>query len=901
MTSTESASTAEHTVIYRKDYRAPVFTIATTQLDFDLRENLTTVTSKLHVQRATTGSAQLRLHGEDLLLKRVAIDGRELGNNEYTVDAASLTLANVPDDCVIEIETHICPEQNTALEGLYKTGGMYCTQCEAEGFRNITYYLDQPDVLSVFTTRIEADSSAYPVLLSNGNKVADEQLPSGRRQVTWHDPFPKPSYLFALVAGDLAMVEDSFETCSGRTIALQIFSEPHNIGQCNYAMDALKRSMSWDEEVYGREYDLDIFMIVAVEDFNMGAMENKGLNVFNTSCVLATPDTATDAGYQRVEAVVAHEYFHNWSGNRVTCRDWFQLSLKEGFTVFRDAEFSADMNAATVKRIEDVAFLRATQFAEDAGPMAHPIRPDSFIEINNFYTVTVYEKGAEVVRMLRTLLGAAAFRKGSDLYFDRHDGQAVTTDDFVQAMEDANEVKLADFRQWYRQAGTPRIDVAQVRRAGGLDLTIKQSCPATPGQDTKEPFHIPLTLGVIDRAGKDIPAAELRASSPAAVVTPRPDGLLVELKDSVTTVRIEAVPEGAVLSALRGFSAPVIMTTDRSRQDLAHLVAHDSDGFSRWDACQSLMAAQIARLADGTDTQVDEALTQMMGRVLEQAIATAKKPGGAQEQALLTTLLCLPTEADLFERQRPVAVLELLDARDTLERHLASTHRERWQVLYEALELRKPYSAAVDAMAYRGLKNRALAGMAFAAPIDALPEQVLAEHFAQADNLTDRRAVLSVLLAVEGFSAQLTDRLLNEFYTDWQHEALVMDAWLSLQAGSQLPGALARVEALEQHAAFDAHNPNKIRALYGAFAMANHRNFHAADGSGYEFLAQRIALLNASNPQIAARLMGPLTQWQRYTPDRQVQMRSALEQVLATDKLSPNVYELVSKSLAAGV
>ena len=600
-----SVNAREHQVIYRKDYVAPVFTITATHLDFDLRDNLTRVESRLVVERASDGPAQLRLHGEELALTRVAIDGRELGNNEYQIDDAFLTLVGIPDQCIIEIETEICPEKNTALEGLYKSKTMYCTQCEAEGFRNITYYLDQPDVLSVFTTRIEADAQAYPVLLSNGNKIEDMMLPSGRRAVTWHDPFPKPSYLFALVAGDLALLEDNFTTCSGREITLQIFSEAHNIAQCDYAMDALKRSMRWDEAVYGREYDLDIFMIVAVEDFNMGAMENKGLNIFNTSCVLATPDTATDAGYQRVEAVVAHEYFHNWSGNRVTCRDWFQLSLKEGFTVFRDAEFSADMNAATVKRIEDVAHLRAVQFAEDAGPMAHSIRPDSFIEISNFYTTTVYEKGAEVVRMLRTLLGAEGFRKGSDLYFARHDGQAVTTEDFVRAMEDANELELAEFRQWYRQAGTPRVHVAQIYSAGGLDLTIEQSCPATPGQDTKTPFHLPLTVGLIAQSGVELAPSELRAAS-SATLSSRPDGLLVELKEPVTRVRIEDVPEGTVVSALRGFSAPVVMSTNRSNAELAHLVAHDSDGFSRWDSCQTLLAQQIFALADGSADSVDE-------------------------------------------------------------------------------------------------------------------------------------------------------------------------------------------------------------------------------------------------------------------------------------------------------
>jgi len=896
--SSHAESAADHQVIYRKDYQPPVFTITETNLAFDIRDNLTTVTSSLSVQRNTKGEATMRLHGEDLNLTRIAIDGRELKNNEYTLDEQSLGLRELPDKFVLEITTEICPEENTALEGLYKSGSMYCTQCEAEGFRNITYYLDQPDVLSVFTTSVEADAQAYPVLLANGNKVNDESCAGNRRRVTWHDPFPKPSYLFALVAGDLAMIEDTFETGSGRSVTLQIYTEGHNIDQCDYAMDALKRSMRWDEEVYGREYDLDIFMIVAVEDFNMGAMENKGLNIFNTSCVLATPDTATDAGFQRVEAVVAHEYFHNWSGNRVTCRDWFQLSLKEGFTVFRDAQFSADMNAATVKRIEDVAFLRSVQFAEDAGPMAHSIRPDSYIEINNFYTTTVYEKGAEVVRMLHTLLGRDAFRRGSDLYFQRHDGQAVTTDDFVRAMEDANNVSLAGFRQWYAQAGTPRIDLQQSRKDDVLELDITQSCPATPGQDDKQPFHIPLTLGLIGSNGEELDPASLMLES-SADVTRRPNGLLVELTEPKTQLRINNAPQGAVLSALRGFSAPVVMSSNRSAAELAHLVAHDTDGFSRWDASQSLMADEIADLASDPSRSPNVELTAMVGELLDQAVACAADVKAYEEHALLTNLLTLPAVADLFERQRPVEVASLLDALDRLERHYASAHRSRWQAIFDQLSGPRPYSPDAAEIARRGLKNRALAAIAEGGLGGDVLEALLRERFESADNLTDRRAVLAILLSVDGVSETFTDRLLDDFYAAWSSQALVVDNWLSLQAGSPLPGALQRVEALENHAAFDARNPNKIRALYGAFAMGNPRNFHAPDGSGYDFLAQRIIRLNDSNPQIAARLTSPLTQWQKYVPAIQQRMRGALQNLIDTPALSPNVYELVSKSLDA--
>jgi len=897
---------SDHQVIYRKDYQPPAYTIGTTELDFDLRDNLTTVTSRLQMQRNTPGATSVRLHGEELKLVSVAIDGRMLANNEYTLDAASLYLADLPEQFELTIVTEICPESNTALEGLYKSGSMYCTQCEAEGFRNITYYLDQPDVLSVFTTSIEADAETYPVMLSNGNKVEDRALANGRRLVTWHDPFPKPSYLFALVAGDLAMVDDSFVTQSGREVRLEIYTEAGNITQCDYAMQALKRSMRWDEEVYGREYDLDVFMIVAVEDFNMGAMENKGLNIFNTSCVLASKDTATDASFERVEAVVAHEYFHNWSGNRVTCRDWFQLSLKEGFTVFRDAEFSADMNAATVKRIEDVAFLRAVQFAEDAGPIAHSIRPDSYIEINNFYTTTVYEKGAEVVRMLHTLLGAEGFRKGSDLYFERHDGEAVTTEDFVCAMEEANSLQLTEFRHWYAQAGTPKIDLQQTRDGDALTLHLEQSCAPTPGQPTKEPFHIPLTLGLIDANGTELDASTLKVSS-SADISARPNGLLVELKEPSTQIDIANVPSDAVVSALRGFSAPVVMSTDRTDAQLAHLVVHDSDGFSRWDACQTLLANEIARRAAGSEDllrpgksdPVSQALIELMGELLQQAIASTRMPNASEQQALLTKLLTLPAEADLFERERPVDVLRLLAARNSLATDIAQAHENMWLELYEALGSRKPYSPDAASIAHRALRNRALAGVSLGAPAEARPEALLRSQFERSDNLTDRRAVLAVLLDTEGFSSEFTQELLDTFYSDWQDEALVVNAWISLQAGSQLDGALKRVETIEAHDAFDLRNPNKVRSLYGVFAMANHANFHSADGSGYRLLAERIKRLNTINPQVASRLTGPLTQWQRYSKDVQTQMRAALTQILETDNLSPNVYELVSKSLEA--
>jgi len=884
--------------ILRSDYRTPDYTIDRTRLDFDLREGVTKVRSELHIRALRDSASVLRLHGQELTLGSVAVDGRELSHNEYQLDEKSLSLFDLPPDCVVSIETQIVPEENTALEGLYRSGSMYCTQCEAEGFRKITYYLDQPDVLATFVTRVEADAENYPVLLSNGNKVAEESLAAGRRAVTWEDPFPKPSYLFALVAGDLQLLEDSFKTRSGRDIRLEIYSEPHNIAQCAYAMDALKRSMRWDEEAYGREYDLDIFMIVAVEDFNSGAMENKGLNIFNTACVLASPDTATDAAYQRVEAVVAHEYFHNWSGNRVTCRDWFQLSLKEGFTVYRDSQFSAAMNAATVKRIEDVSFLRSVQFAEDAGPMAHPIRPDSYIEINNFYTVTVYEKGAEVVRMMHQLLGDQGFRKGSDLYFERHDGEAVTTEDFVVAMEDANSVQLPEFRHWYAQAGTPKLEVATRPIAGGLRMELAQSTPATPGQPTKAPFHIPLAMGFLSANGEELPLNEVTAQG-AVRVRAADNGLLVELLGASGSLEFDGVPDDAVVSLLRGFSAPVRLDSNRSVADLRVLARNDSDGFSRWDAMQTLFADEIERLACAPGTP-DAGLMTLVGELLQQAqqLATSNASARGEQQALLKSMLELPAPAMLFDRHPPIDVLGLLDAREQLQEHISVSFIEQWFELFEGLSSSGGYVANADEVARRGLQHRALGYLALGSAEFRRDEiaGLLERHYLEADNLTDRRAVLAALLENDWLPASLRKSTLADFFERWQHEALVVDVWLGLQAANL---DLAGVAALEQHTAFDAKNPNKIRAVYGAFGSTNYRAFHADDGSGYEYLASRIIGLNRVNPNVAARLLTPLSQWQRYTADRQVQMRSALESIAAVDGLSPNVFEIVNNSLAA--
>jgi aminopeptidase N len=893
---------AEPRAIRLADYQPPGHIITDTELCFELADRSTRVTARTRIERRS-GPATLRLDGQQLALESVAIDGRELNGNEYRCDDESLTLFDVPETFELSVVTRIDPVHNSALEGLYKSGGMFCTQCEAEGFRRITYYLDRPDVLARFTTTIIAPAG-YPVLLSNGNLVDDQSLAGGRRKVTWHDPFPKPSYLFALVAGDLAVLQDQFVTASGRRVALAIYSEPHNIDQCGYAMGALKRAMRWDEEVYGREYDLDVFMIVAVDDFNMGAMENKGLNIFNTSCVLASPDTATDAAYRRVEGVVAHEYFHNWSGNRVTCRDWFQLSLKEGFTVFRDAQFSADMNSHTVKRIEDVDRLRTLQFPEDAGPLAHPVRPDSYIEISNFYTTTVYEKGAEVVGMLHTLLGPQRFRRGTDRYFAEHDGQAVTTEDFVVAMEQANGVDLRQFRRWYSQAGTPVLTITERYADGMLDLVIEQRCPATPGQPDKAPFHIPVALGLLDAEGHELLGEAGRASgsrahveSAAVIENPRADGtLIVHAREPRTELRVRDLDARPVLSLLRGFSAPVNVERAHDVADLVRLALHDSDGFVRWDAMQSLLAAAVERIragAAGLDGQLLE-LFQILIHLARHA------PDDGETKALLAAMLSLPGEAYLGERLPEIDVDGVHTARDALGCAIGTALFDHWLALYRNNLSDAPYRPDAPAMARRSLASVALsfACAAGAAHADVLSE-VLWAQYRDADNLTLRLAALKELVDADWFDADARDRALDDFYSRWRHVKLCIDQWFAVQAARPADGALDRVRELETHPDFDSRNPNRVRSLYGVFAQQNLAQFHARDGAGYHFLAERVVRIDHGNPQLAARLVAPLTRWRRYDRARGQQMRAALAGIAASEPVSKDVFELVTKSLQA--
>ncbi|WP_314919216.1 aminopeptidase N [Pseudomonas helleri] len=883
--------TEQPQMIYLKDYQAPEYLIDETHLTFELFEDHTLVHAQLVMRRNLArgeGFPVLALDGQQLELLSVKLDDVELTAADYELTDSHLTLYPTSEQFVVDTSVKIHPESNTALEGLYKSGTMFCTQCEAEGFRKITYYLDRPDVMSTFTTTVVAEQHRYPILLSNGNPLASGPDEDGRHWATWEDPFKKPAYLFALVAGDLWCVEDTFTTMTNRTVALRIYVEPENIDKCQHAMNSLKKSMRWDEQAYGREYDLDIFMIVAVNDFNMGAMENKGLNIFNSSAVLARAETATDAAHQRVEAIVAHEYFHNWSGNRVTCRDWFQLSLKEGFTVFRDSEFSADMNSRVVKRIQDVAFLRTHQFAEDAGPMAHAVRPESFIEISNFYTLTVYEKGSEVVRMLQTLLGAEGFRKGSDLYFERHDGQAVTCDDFIKAMEDANGADLSQFKRWYSQAGTPRLAVSEHYDADQktYSLTFSQSCPQTPDKVEKLPFVIPVELGLLNAQGAELPLQ--LAGESAAVGTSR----VLSVTEAEQTFTFVGINEKPLPSLLRGFSAPVKLQFAYSSDQLVFLMQHDTDGFNRWDAGQQL-SVQVLQTLIG-QYQRGETLV-MDPRLVEALRSVLTNP--QLDQAMVAEMLSLPGEAYLTEISEVADVDAIHAAREFARKQLAdSLFNELWARYQANREVSKvtPYVAEDEHFARRSLQNIALSYLS----LSGKPEVVAAtlEQFENSDNMTERLNALAILVN-SPFEAEKALALAS-FAEHFKDNPLVMDQWFSVQAASPLPGGLQRVQQLMEHPAFTIKNPNKVRALIGAFAGQNLINFHAADGSGYRFLADLVIQLNALNPQIASRQLAPLTRWRKYDSARQALMKAELERIRSSGELSSDVFEVVSKSLA---
>ena len=868
-----------------EDYQPPAWRIDTVSLTFDLAPTATRVESRLTLSR--TGDGPLRLDGEGLRLIAVRLDGRDLDGAEYGVDGEGLTVHEPPASCVLETIVEIDPQANTKLEGLYLSNAIYCTQCEAEGFRRITYFLDRPDVMTTFEVRIRAEAAACPVLLSNGNLVESATLPDGRHEAVWHDPFPKPAYLFALVAGRLGKVADRFRTASGRDVDLAIYVDPGNENRAGYAMQALIRSMRWDEEVFGLEYDLDLFNIVAIADFNMGAMENKSLNVFNAKYVLADPETATDQDHAFIESIVAHEYFHNWTGNRVTCRDWFQLSLKEGLTVFRDQQFSADMRSAPVQRIQDVRGLRHAQFPEDSGPLAHPVRPASYIEINNFYTATVYEKGAEVVRLLHTLLGTAGFRRGMDLYFERHDGQAVTCDDFAAAMADANDMALGDFKLWYAQAGTPEVTVETAHDAAErrFTVTLTQHTPPTPGQPEKAPLRLPLELGLIDRRGE---ALALRfAGEEAAAGTSR----LVELDTARRDIVFEDVAAPPLLSLNRNFTAPIKLNDAMTSADRAFLMRHDTDPFNRWEAGQRLavdvLLARVRAFAatgQATAGPDDEAFLK--------AFAACLADDGADD-AFRAELLALPSEAYLAEQMAEIDVDGVHAARHGLMADIAAGNGDVLLVLHDRLASDEPYSPDGPQVGARALRNRALGYLAHG-PDAAAAEALLAARYVAADNMTDRMAALALLAERDCAAGEAA---LADFHDRFRDDTIVIDKWFSVQAISSRPDTLARVESLLDHAAFSLRNPNRVRALIGAFVSGNPLRFHAADGTGYEFLTRRIAELDPLNPQVAARLIAPLGRWRRFGSGRGASMRAALQRILATDGLSKDVFELASKSL----
>jgi aminopeptidase N len=875
---------------YLKDYTPPDYLIDRIELTFELDEDATRVASRLHVRKNPLGAdenAPLVLDGEGQILKSLRLDAAPLADDHYVLTPESLIISRVPPSgvFVLEIESEINPRANTALEGLYLSDGMLCTQCEAQGFRKLTYFLDRPDVMARYTTTLIGDRTRFPVLLSNGNPVDQGLFDDDRHWVKWEDPFPKPCYLFAVVAGRLECIEDRYRTHSGREVTLRIYAEAHDLDKCEHAMRSLTQAMRWDERNYGREYDLDLYMIVAVSHFNMGAMENKGLNLFNTKYVLARPDTATDADYEHIQSVIAHEYFHNWTGNRITCRDWFQLSLKEGLTVFRDQEFTADHVSRAVKRIEDVNLLRTRQFAEDAGPLAHAVRPESYIEINNFYTLTVYEKGAEVVRMLRTLLGPEGFRAGCDLYFARHDGQAVTCDDFVQAMADANDLDLTQFRRWYTQAGTPELFVVGEYDAaeGSLNLTVKQHCPATPGQAAKDPMHIPLELGLLAPDGRDFPLRLEGEDRPAGT------SRVLHITAPQQRFRFVDLPEKPVISALRGFSAPVRLHIHHSYEELAFLLAHDSDPFNRWDAAQTLASRIVLNLVEQLiegerPKQVDPHLLQAYRIVLTHHW---------DDLSYLALLMTLPSEDYISALMKVIDPDAVHSARQMVKRELARELAMELKTLYAAHHGDEPNRYDARAVGRRKLKNVCLG---FLTELDNEETHSLClEQFRRARNMTDQIAALGCIV---NSGHPLRAACLEDFYRQWKDEALVIDKWFALQATCHLHGALESVRQLLRHPAFDLKSPNRVRSLIGAFCQSNPVNFHAADGGGYRFLGDHVIALNGINPQIASRMISPLTQWRRYDEGRQRLMREQLRRITETAHVSKDVYEVASKSLA---
>ena len=862
---------------YRHDYRAPDYLISDIDLTFDLDATKTVVTAVSQVSRQGASEVPLKLDGEELTLVSLHVNDQPW--TEYQQEERHLVISGLPEQFTLRIVNEISPSANTALEGLYQSGDALCTQCEAEGFRHITWYLDRPDVLARFTTKLIADKTKYPFLLSNGNRIDQGELENGRHWVQWQDPSPKPCYLFALVAGDFDVLRDTFTTRSGREVALELFVDRGNLDRAPWAMTSLKNSMKWDETRFALEYDLDIYMIVAVDFFNMGAMENKGLNVFNSKYVLARTDTATDKDYLDIERVIGHEYFHNWTGNRVTCRDWFQLSLKEGLTVFRDQEFSSDLGSRAVNRINNVRTMRGLQFAEDASPMAHPIRPDQVIEMNNFYTLTVYEKGAEVIRMLHTLLGEENFQKGMQLYFERHDGSAATCDDFVQAMEDASNVDLSHFRRWYSQSGTPVVTVRDDFDAENSQytLTISQQTPPTAEQPEKAPLHIPFDIELYDSEGQVI--ALQKGGHPVHRVLNVTEAEQSFIFDNITTPPIP--------SLLREFSAPVKLEYKWSDQQLTFLMRHARNDFSRWDAAQSLLAIwiklNVARYQQGQPLSLPiHVADAFRGILLDEHI----------DPALAAEILTLPSAteiAELFEIIDPIAIVAV---REALTRTLATELADEFLAVYNANKL-DAYRVDHADIGKRTLRNACLRYLAFGD--EALAVKLVSQQYHHADNMTDALAALSAAVAAQ---LPCRDALMQEYDDKWHQDGLVMDKWFVLQSTSPAENVLETVRGLLNHRSFTLSNPNRIRSLIGAFASSNPAAFHAEDGSGYAFMVEMLTELNSRNPQVASRLIEPLIRLKRYDEKRQALMRSALEQLKGLPNLSGDLYEKIVKALA---
>ena len=853
------------------DYQAPDYRIEHVDLAFFLDPKRTIVKSRLEIRRAPNAKpdAPLTLDGENIELLKIAIDEDRLAPDAYRLTDKSLTILSPPKEFALDLETACAPEANTSLSGLYLSNGMFCTQCEAEGFRRITYFIDRPDCLAKFTVRIEADEIAYPILLSNGNKLAEGALPGGRHFAQWADPHPKPSYLFALVGGDLVAAEDEFVTRSGRKVALKVYVQAANVDKCGYTLDSLKRAMKWDEDVFGREYDLDTFMIVAVDHFNFGAMENKGLNIFNSAYVLASPETATDADYEAIESIVAHEYFHNWSGNRVTCRDWFQLCLKEGFTVFRDQEFSADMRSRAVQRIKDVRRLWAQQFPEDSGPLAHPVRPESYISIDNFYTATVYEKGAELCRMMKTILGSDRFRKATDLYFSRHDGEAATVENFIRAMEDASGEDLTQFRRWYSDAGTPTIRVKEIfESAGGYSLTLTQRTAPTPGQSQKPPRDIPVSFALIGaRSGGTLESG------------------LVRLRDVEMTRRFGPFRERPIASILRGYSAPAIIDRAFSLDDRLTLARAETDLFSRWSATEALWRDLSLAFAGATEmTDRDGALArfaQALGESLESA---------ARDPAFAAELLKAPSEAELAQHASVIEPDRIAAGRRKVRAGIAAALKDRLGDLYRALSTNRPYDPGAAEAGRRALRNAAMSLLVAAGDYDLADEQAQT-----ATNMTDEAAATAALAMSE---APQRDHALDRFYMKWRGDALIANKWLAWRAMAPALRALDEVRALTSHEAFDLKTPNKVRALIGAFAAQNLAGFHRADGAGYEFFADQLLAIDRLNPQLAARMTTALELWPRLEPTRRRRAAAALRRIAGAPGLSANLFEMAARLTA---